>query len=77
MLEKIKNYLAEHLYVDEDQVTPETDLRKDLGADSLDLIELTMALEDQYDIKIPDEALKEIQSVGDVIKCLKDMGIEE
>ncbi len=77
MLEKIKNYLAEHLYVDEDQITPETDLRKDLGADSLDLIELTMALEDQYDIKIPDEALKEILSVGDVINCLKEMGIEE
>ncbi len=76
MLERIKSYLAEHLYVDEDQITPETDLRKDLGADSLDLIELTMALEDENDIKIPDEALKEIQTVGDVLNCLKDMGIE-
>ena len=75
MLETIKNYLAENLFVDADQITPETDLIKDLGADSLDLVELTMNLEEEYNISIEDEVLKEIHTVGDLMNVLKDMGV--
>ena len=75
MLETIKNYLAENLFVDADQITPETDLIKDLGADSLDLVELTMNLEEEYNISIDDEVLKEIHTVGDLMNVLKDMGV--
>ena len=75
MLETIKNYLAENLFVDADQITPETDLIKDLGADSLDLVELTMNLEEEYNISIDDEVLKEIHTVGDLMNVLKAMGV--
>ena len=75
MLETIKNYLAENLFVDADQITPETDLIKDLGADSLDLVELTMNLEEENNISIDDEVLKEIHTVGDLMNVLKDMGV--
>lgn len=77
MLDKIKSFLATQLLVEEDQISLESDLRKDLGADSLDLFELAMSLEEDYDVSIPDEELKDIQTVSDIIKCLKANGIED
>ena len=66
MLEKMKEIIAEQLGVEED-----------LGADSLDLFELTMALEEEYDTEIPAEELADIETVGDVIEYLREKGIDE
>lgn len=77
MLEKMRKYIAEELNVDEDEINLDTDFRDDLGADSLDLYELAMKLEDEYSIQIPVEELENLKTVGDVITYLGDHGIEE
>ncbi|MDY6047632.1 MAG: acyl carrier protein [Anaerobutyricum sp.] len=77
MLEKMKEIIAEQLGVEEDEITLETSFKEDLGADSLDLFELTMALEEEYDIEIPAEELEEIETVNDVVEYLKEKGVEE
>jgi acyl carrier protein len=77
MLEKMKAYIADQLNIDESEITPETDFKEDLGADSLDLYELVMNLEDEYSIEIPVEDLQGMTKVGDVIAYLKEHGIEE
>ena len=76
MLEKMKEMLAEQLNCDAAGITAETSFKDDLGADSLDLFELVMALEDEYNIEIPAEELTELATVGDVIEYLKGRGIE-
>ncbi len=76
MLEKMKEILAEQLSVDAGSINEDTRFKEDLGADSLDLFELVMALEDEYSIEIPTEDLEELTSVGKVIDYLKDKGIE-
>ena len=60
-----------------DRITPDTSFKEDLGADSLDLFELTMALEEEYDTEIPAEELEDIETVGDVIEYLREKGIDE
>ena len=60
----------------ESEITADTSFKDDLGADSLDLFELVMALEDEYNIEIPAEELTELATVGDVIEYLKGRGIE-
>ena len=65
MLEKMKEIIAEQLGVEEDEITLDTSFKEDLGADSLDLCELTMALEEEYDIEIPAEELEEIELEGE------------
>ena len=77
MLEKMKEIIAEQLGVEEDEITPGTSFKEDLGADSLDLFELTMALEEEYDTEIPAEELEDIETVGDVIEYLREKGIDE
>ena len=57
-------------------ITPETSFKDDLGADSLDLFELVMALEDEYNVEIPAEELTDLNTVGDVIDYLKNKGVE-
>lgn len=76
MLEKIKKIIAEQLSVEGDSITEETNFKDDLGADSLDLFELVMALEDEYSVEIPSEELQDIKTVGDVIKYLQDKDVE-
>ena len=71
MLEKIKEMVADSLGVDADTITEETSFKDDLGADSLDLFELVMALEEEYDVEIPTEDLEQIATVGDVIKYIE------
>ena len=66
ILEKIKVVISENLNVDVNSVTPESLLKQDLGADSLDAIELTIALEDAFDIKIDDEVAMKFVSVQDI-----------
>ena len=68
MLEKVKETVAEALGADIDTITAETSFKEDLGADSLDLFELTMALEDEYGIEIPSEDLEKIVTVDDVVE---------
>ncbi len=76
MLEKIKEMIAEQLNVDVAEVTEATSFKEDLGADSLDLFELVMALEEEYGIEIPSEDLEKITTVGAVMDYLKSKGVE-
>ena len=76
MLEKMKEMLAEQLNCDAAGITAETSFKDDLGADSLDLFELVMALEDEYNVEIPAEELTDLNTVGDVIEYLKNKGVE-
>ena len=68
MFEQIKKMVAENWGVEESQITESASFKDDLGADSLDLFELTMALEDEYGIEIPSEDLEKIVTVGDVVE---------
>jgi len=74
--EKVKEIIAEQLQVDAEKVTPEASFIDDLGADSLDTVELVMAFEEAFDIEIPDEDAEKIRTVGDAINYIKDR-IEE
>ena len=76
MLEKMKEIIAEQLSVDESEIELSSNFKDDLGADSLDLFELVMALEEEYDVEIPSEDLEKILTVNDVIKYLEDKGVE-
>ena len=77
MVEKMKEIIADQLSVSEDEVTLEASFKDDLDADSLDLFELVMALEEEYDVEIPSDDLAELNTVGDVINYLKDKGVED
>ena len=76
MLEKMKEIIAEQLSTDADSITEATSFKDDLGADSLDLFELVMALEDEYSVEIPAEELEKMSTVGDVMEYLKNHGVE-
>ncbi|MCR4605923.1 MAG: acyl carrier protein [Eubacterium sp.] len=76
MLEKMQELIADQLSVDADSITESSSFKDDLGADSLDLYELIMALEEEYDVEIPTDDLENIATVGDVINFLKEKGIE-
>ena len=71
-LDKIKKIIAEQLGVDESEITSESHFIDDLGADSLDTVELVMALEEEFGIEIPDEDAEKIQTVGDVAKYIDE-----
>ena len=71
MLDKIKSIVVDHLGVDEDQVTEDASFVDDLGADSLDTVELIMAFEEEFDIEIPDEDAQKIKTVKDVIEYIE------
>ena len=70
--DRINKIIVEQLGVNEDQVKPEAKFIEDLGADSLDTVELVMALEEEFETEIPDEDAEKLQSVGDVIKFIED-----
>ncbi|MDO4340259.1 MAG: acyl carrier protein [Eubacteriales bacterium] len=76
MLEKMKTMIAEQLNCEESMINEDTSFKDDLGADSLDLFELVMALEDEYNVEIPAEELTELETVGDVMEYLKNIGVE-
>lgn len=72
MFDKVKDIIVEQLGVSEDEVTMEAALIDDLGADSLDVVELIMAFSDEFGVDIPDEAAENISTVGDVVNYLKE-----
>lgn len=76
MLEKMKEIIAEQLNVEAEEITLATSFKEDLGADSLDLFELVMALEEEYSVEIPSEDLEKLTSVGAVVEYLKNKGVE-
>lgn len=77
MLEKMREILAEQLNCEAESIQLESSFKEDLGADSLDLFELVMALEDEYSVEIPTEELQDLTTVGAVVNYLKNKGIEE
>ena len=70
--DKIKTILAEQLDVDEDSLTLETDIAKDLNADSLDVVEILMSIEDTFDVEIPDEEIENIKTIGDLVEYIEN-----
>ena len=77
MLEKMREIIAEQLNRDGETIGLDTSFKDDLGADSLDLFELVMALEEEYGLEIPAEELADVETVGDVIEYLKSKGVED
>ena len=71
VFEKVKEILCEQLDVEEDKVTVEASIVDDLGADSLDVVDLVMSLEEEFDIEIPDEDVENMKTVGDMVKYIE------
>ena len=71
VFEKVRDIIAEQLDVDKNSITPETNLMKDLEADSLDAVEIIMAIEDEYGIEIPDEQAEEFQVVQSIVEFVE------
>ncbi|MDY6329668.1 MAG: acyl carrier protein [Lachnospiraceae bacterium] len=72
MFEKVKEIIASELGIEEDKITLESTFKDDLGADSLDLFQMVMSIEDEYGIDIPNEELEKMSTVGDIVKYLED-----
>lgn len=72
-IDKIKDIIVDKLGIDEEKVTPEASFKDDLGADSLDIAELVMELEDEFDMEIPDEEAEKINTVGDAVKYIESL----
>ncbi len=69
--DKIKEILAEQLDADIDEMTMDTDIAKDLGADSLDVVELLMSIEDEFNVEIPDEEIENIKTIGELVEYIE------
>ena len=72
VFEKVREILVDQHDVDEDAVTMEVSIQNDLGADSLDIVDLVMSLEEEFDCEIPDEEIENIKTVGDIVKYIED-----
>lgn len=72
VLEKVKAILSEQFDVEEDTITSETLIADDLGADSLDVVDLLMSIEDEFEIEIPDEEIDNIKTVGELVKYIEE-----
>ncbi len=72
IFEKIKTILAEQLDADIDEMTMETNIARDLGADSLDVVELLMSIEDEFEVEIPDEEIENIKTIGDLTDYIQN-----
>lgn len=72
IFDRVRSILAEQLDIDEDTITLESLIIEDLGADSLDIVDLVMSLEDEFDTEIPDEAIEGIKTVGDIVHYIEE-----
>jgi len=72
VFEKLKAILVQQLDVEESQITMEASITDDLGADSLDIVDLVMSLEDEFDVEIPDDEIEKIKTVGDIVKHIEN-----
>ena len=72
VLEKVKAILSEQFDVEEDSITADTSIADDLGADSLDVVDLLMSIEDEFEIEVPDEEIDNIKKVGELVKYIED-----
>ncbi len=72
IFDKVKSIIVDQLDVDEDKVTLNASIQDDLGADSLDIVDLVMSFEDEFDLEIPDDQVENIKTVGDVVKYIED-----
>ena len=71
VFDKIREIIVEQLDVDEDKVTTDASITEDLGADSLDVVDLVMSIEESVDLEIPDEEVENIKTVGDIVKFIE------
>ena len=71
VFEKVKSIVADQLDVEEEKVTAEASITEDLGDDSLDVVDLVMSIEEEFDIEIPDEAVENIKTVGDIVSYIE------
>lgn len=71
VLEKVKAILAEQFDVEEDKVTADTDLQEDLGADSLDVVDLLMSIEDEFGVEVPDDEIENFKTVGSLVSYIE------
>ena len=76
MFEKIVEMIKEQLNIDDKEITMETSFKDDLDADSIDIFELVMQLEEEYGVEMPAEELEEMSTVGDIVEYLKKKGVE-
>ena len=74
---RVKEIVCEQLGVSADEVTPEASFIEDLGADSLDIVELVMAFEEEFSVEVPDEDAEKLQTVGDVVKYIEEKSNKE
>lgn len=72
VFDKIKDIIVEQLDVEEDAVTMEASITDDLGADSLDVVDLVMSIEESFNVEIPDEEVENIKTVGDIVKYIEN-----
>ena len=72
VFEKVREILCDQLDIDPDEITLDTDIVNDLGADSLDLVDFVMSLEDEFDKEIPDEDVESIKTVGDIVSYIEN-----
>ena len=71
VLEKVREILCDQLDVEEEQVTLDASITDDLGADSLDVVDLVMSIEEEFDLEFPDEEVENIKTVGDIVKYME------
>ena len=71
IFEKLKDIIAEQLGVEQDEISLDSNIQDDLGADSLDVVDLITTIEDEFDLSIPDEAVEEIKTVGDIVNYIE------
>lgn len=76
IFEQVKKILCDQLDLDEEQVTEDSEVIDDLGADSLDIIDLVMTLEEEFDTEIPDEDIENLRTVGDIVKYIEERSAE-
>ena len=72
VFEKVWAIICDQLDLEEDKITMDSAIIDDLGADSLDVVDLVMSFEEEFDIEIPDEMIEDIKTVGDIVKCVED-----